>query len=70
MITIALKCTVFEPGAWDRQTDRRPTDRRIAALLNAPYHIAGEILGTFKDQIGSGRFVSVDQKFRPLPSLV
>jgi len=36
VVTIAIKCTVVELDAWNRQTDRR-TDGRIAVLLNARY---------------------------------
>jgi len=33
------KCTVFELGAWNRQTDRQTErERRVAALLNAPFN--------------------------------
>jgi len=35
IVTIALKCIVFELSAWNRQTNRQ-TDGQIAASLNAP----------------------------------
>ena len=41
IITTALRCTVFELWVWDRPTDGRRLDGRIAALVNAPYLRAG-----------------------------
>jgi len=36
-LTITVKCTVLELGAWNRQTKRRTDGRTIAALLHALY---------------------------------